>query len=271
MTPYSQFPRKITAETFEDSAVRALVSSLSHTGPLIEETVSIPGSERSVVVIRPQDIDALLDQSADDPEQNLPYWAEIWPSGIALAGALLREPQLIAGQSVLELGSGLGITAAVALHLGARLVATDYAPESIAITRLTCRIHTGQEPETRQINWRSPEANLLQQDGSRWPVVLAADVLYEERDIEPVLEVLERILAPGGIVLLAEPGRRPSGMALQRATERGWQITSSMWEGEWPDPKDAGVIVRVHQMRRESSEKALTTEPAARYKRHSTS
>jgi predicted nicotinamide N-methyase len=251
MTPHSQSPRKVTAETFEDPSIQALVSSLSHTGSMIEDIVSIPGSERMVAVIRPQDIDALLDQSADDPEQNLPYWAEIWPSGIALAGALLREQELIAGQPVLELGSGLGITAAVALHLGACLVATDYAPESIALTRLTCRIHTGQEPETRQINWRSPEANLLQEDGSRWPVVLAADVLYEERDIEPVLDMLERILAPGGLVWLAEPGRRPSGMALQRATERGWQIASSMWGGEWSDPKDAHVIVRVHQMRRE--------------------
>ncbi|HEV2072331.1 MAG TPA: methyltransferase [Thermomicrobiales bacterium] len=251
MTPYSQSPQNVTAEAFGDPAVRALVNSLCRTGPLIEESVSIPGSERRMAVIRPQDIDGLLDQSADDPEQNLPYWAEIWPSGIALAGALLREPELVAGQPVLELGSGLGITAAVALHLGAQLVATDYAPESIALTKLTCRIHTGQEPETRQVNWRSPDTDLLQEDGSRWPVVLAADVLYEERDIDPVLDVLERILAPGGLVWLAEPGRRPSQLALQRATGRGWSVASSTWEGEWPDPKDAGVIVRVHQMRRE--------------------
>lgn len=250
MMPFSQPPRMVALDNFADPHVQALVASISHTGPLIEEIVPIPGSDCAVSVVRPQDIDALLDESADDPEQNLPYWAEIWPSGIALASALIEEPELLAGKPVLELGSGVGITAAVALQLEARLVATDYARESIALTRLTCRIHTGQEPETRRINWRSADADLLQGDGSSWPVVLAADVLYEERDIEPVLGVLERILAPGGLVLLAEPGRRPSQLALKRAAERGWSITSSTWSAQWPDPKDAGVVVRVHRLRR---------------------
>lgn len=255
MMSFSPSPRSVTSDRFVDPHLQTLVHSISHTGPLVEERVSIPDSDDVIAVIRPQDIDALLDQSADDPEQNLPYWAEIWPSGIALAGALLREPELLAGQPVLELGSGVGITAAVALHLGARLVATDYAPESIVLTRLTCRIHTGREPETRQINWRSPDANLLQANSSRWPVILAADVLYEERDIDPVLDVLERVLAPDGLVWLAEPGRRPSRLALERAAERGWNIASSTWRAAWPDPKDTGLVVHVHQMRRASSAK----------------
>lgn len=250
MMPFSQSPRIVTMDDFADPQVRALVASVSHTGPLIKEIVPIPGSDWAVAVVRPQDIDALLDESADDPEQNLPYWAEIWPSGIALAGALIQEPELVVGKPVLELGSGVGITAAVALHLGAQLIAADYARESIALTRLTCRIHTGQEPETRRINWRSPDADLMQADGSPWPAVLAADVLYEERDIDPVLGVLGRILAPDGLVWLAEPGRRPSQLALEHAAEQGWSITSSTWSAQWPDPKDAGVVVRVHRLRR---------------------
>src|SRR5690606_27891621 len=115
-----------------------------------------------------------------------PYWAEIWPSGIALGAEIAAAPELVAGKPVLELGSGVGITAAIALAAGAVLTTTDYAPESLAMTRLTCRLHTGTEPDTRQVNWRAPDAHLLQDDGAPWPVILAADVLYEERDIEPV-------------------------------------------------------------------------------------
>ncbi len=242
--------RSLPPSITSDPRAASLVAALDHTGELTFERIAIPGSDRIVDVIRPVDIETLLDQSADDPEQNLPYWAEIWPSGIALAAAILREPHLIAGIPVLELGSGVGITAAIALETGAMLTATDYAPESIAMTRLTCRLHTGREPDTRRINWRAPDADLLQADGTRWPVILAADVLYEERDIEPVLDVFERMLEPDGLVWLAEPGRKPSRLAVERAPERGWTIESTTCTADWPDPKDAGVIVNIHKFRR---------------------
>ncbi len=242
----TDFP--LSADTRRDPAVQDLVRQLGHVGELRHERIAIPGMAQEVDVIRPVDIEMLLDQSADDPEQNLPYWSEIWPSGIALAAAIAREPSLVAGQPVLELGSGVGITAAIALKAGAMLTATDYAPESLLMTRLTCRLHTGAEPATRQVNWRVANANLMQDDGSPWPVILAADVLYEERDIEPVLDVFTRVLAPGGVLLLAEPGRRPSTLAVERARERGWTIESTTLEADWPDPKDAGVVVHVHRI-----------------------
>ena len=250
MSSLSTGTSPVTPDAFPDPACRALLANLAHTGALARSSVTVPGAGTSVDVVRPVDTERLLDQSAADPEQNLPYWAEIWPSGIALAGAIAAAPELVAGRPVLELGSGLGITAAVALAHGARLVATDYAPESLLLTRLTCRLNTGREPEARRVNWRAPAAHLQQEDGSRWPVVLAADVLYEQRDVVPLLALIERILAPRGLVWLAEPGRRPAAIALEAAESRGWTLETALWEAEWPDPKDAGVVVRVHRLRR---------------------
>jgi predicted nicotinamide N-methyase len=236
-----------------DPAVHALLSPIAGAGPFLYQRVTIPGRERIVEVIRPADIDLLLDRSEDDPEQNLPYWAEIWPSGIALAREIDREPALVQGLPVLELGSGIGITAAVAVACGANLTITDYAPESLILARLTCHLHAGTQPQARQVNWRDPAANLLQANGERWPVVLAADVLYEERDIEPVFAVFDRILAPGGMVWLADPGRRPAGIALERARERGWEIETTTWGGPWPDLVDINVTARIHRLRRRGS------------------
>lgn len=237
-------------ESEHTPATSSLLAALRHTGTLVREEIPIPNRSDVVSVIRPSDIETLLDQSAADPEQNLPYWAEIWPSGIALAAAIAHSPDTIANRPVIELGSGVGITAAMAMKFGAVLTAIDYAPESLIMTRLTARLFTGTEPETRRINWRTPDADLLQRDGNLWPVVLAADVLYEERDIDPVLDVFERILTPGGLVWLAEPGRRPSTLALARASERGWSVNTTEYDGPWPDPNDAGVTVRVHAMTR---------------------
>ena len=228
-----------------------LLNEIAHTGPLRDDVVTIPGSPKPMRVIRPASIDQLLDQAVSDPEQQLPYWSELWPSGIALAALLRRQPGLVRGKRTIELGCGLGITAAMALSVGADLIATDYSPESLALTRLTSYLYCGLEPETVRINWRDTAHPLL--DGSlKFPIVLASDVLYEQRDIDPMLALLERILEPDGIVLLAEPGRNPARTFLEKAHELGWQSEHSSYFGPWPDPKDEGVVVRIHELTRKS-------------------
>ena len=233
-----------------DARVNALLEPLTATLALQDATVQIPGSDVVLNVTRPVDTDVLLDQSADDPEQNLPYWAELWPSGIALAAEIQAQPWIVAGKDTLELGSGLGITAAVAVAAGANLLATDYAPESLTLTAITCLRHAGTEPRTLQLNWRQPSDALLAGHEDGFPVVLAADVLYERRDIEPLLALFERIVAPNGELWLAEPGRPPASIFLESASRQGWVFTTTTWDGPWPDPDDANVVARVHRLRR---------------------
>lgn len=218
--------------------------------PLIEERVEIPHTNVTLAVTRPESIDSVLDQVIDDPEQNLPYWAEIWPSGIALATTLLNNPDLVRELPVIELGCGLGITAATALKSGANLTITDYSPHSLLLTEINCLRSGLVLPASRELNWRDTNAHLMQDSGERWPVVLAADVLYEQRDIEPVLDVLDRITAPDGMVLLAEPGRRPAREAIELARNRGWHIETTSHSGPWPDPNEADVVISVHSMKK---------------------
>ena len=217
---------------------------------LHDETVDIPGSNRILTITRPSDTDALLDQAAGDPEQNLPYWSELWPSGIALAAAILEQPDLVRSLPVLELGTGLGITAIAALEAGADLIVTDYSPESLVLASANSRRNTGREPRTVQMNWRDPDQALLDEFPDGFPVVLAADVLYERRDIQPLLSLFDRLVALGGLLWLAEPGRPPASIFLETASRQGWTFDTTTSRGPWPDPKDEDVIARVHQMRR---------------------
>ena len=196
-------------------------------------------------------MDSLLDRIARDPEQNLPYWAELWPSGIALADAILQEPALVRGQRVLELGCGAGTTAAAAILAGARLTVTDYAPEALTLCRYNALVNAGAEPAAAvQLNWRSPDPEFMRLAGAGFPVVLVADGLYETRDIEPLLALSERIVAPGGLLWLAEPGREVATRFLERARAEGWDGPSGEHAGPWPDAADEGVRVGLHQLRR---------------------
>ncbi|HEV2129121.1 MAG TPA: methyltransferase domain-containing protein [Thermomicrobiales bacterium] len=234
------------------SAIERLRASLAHTGQLETERVQIPGTRTLVEITRPIDTNRLLDQVVDDPEQNLPYWSEIWPSGIALAGDIIHHPDRVHGKRVIELGTGVGITAAVAIAHGAELTVIDYAEEALTLTRMTCLRHAGAEPaDARRVNWRLPDVAALVKHG-HFDVVLAADALYERRDIEPLIVAVETLVASDGAVWLAEPGRKPAEVFLSGMAARGWTGPSTQWNGPWPDPKDAGIDVRTHWLQRET-------------------
>lgn len=218
--------------------------------PLVEIDVPLPRSGGTLRIVQPPDLDPLIDAVASDPEQNLPYWAELWPSGVALADAIRDRPQRLRGQRVLEIGCGLGVTACAALEAGAELVVTDYAEEALLLCRYNALVNTGREPASLRINWRQPAAALYQLAPNGFPVILGADVLYESRDVQPLLDLVSRLLAPDGIFWLAEPGRPVAGRFLEIAAQRGWRWDSDTHDGPWPDPRDAGIRVRLHLLRR---------------------
>jgi predicted nicotinamide N-methyase len=231
-----------------------LLAALKDIGPLRVDRVDLPRGSASFQITRPADFDRLLEAAVDDPEQNLPYWAEIWPSGVALAAAITQGPNALRGQRVLELGCGLGVTAIAALRAGADLLVTDYSPQALALCALNALDNAGFQPKTMHLNWRDPGADLLAAGGDGFPIVLAADVLYEERDVAPLLRLTERIIRPGGELWLAEPRRDAASRFLECTGKRGWSGVQQQWAGPWPDDEDdrRGVKVNIHRLRRPS-------------------
>src|SRR5881275_1918486 len=95
---------------------------------LIEEIVPL-SSGHELAVLRPRDSEALLDEHAFEEEEFLPYWAELWPSGVVLARAIAGRS--LRGARVLELGCGLGLPSLAAALGGGRVVATDWSAEAL--------------------------------------------------------------------------------------------------------------------------------------------
>ena len=227
-------------------------SALALLGKLRIERVAFPGMTHSVDVARPVDYDRLIDEAAADPEQHLPYWSEIWPSGVALAARIARQPGMVRGKRVLEIGCGLGVTAIAALHAGADLLVADYAPEALALCAHNTHSQVGRQPDCLRINWRDEARAGVPALAEPFNVVLAADVLYERRDVEPLLAFTDRVVAAGGELWLAEPGRAPAARFLEMLQGRGWASESEHCSGPWPDPEDdrKGVVVSIHRLLR---------------------
>lgn len=175
--------------------------------------------EVELSLLRPAAPDALIDEAAFAEDEFLPYWAELWPAASALAAAL---PARLQGVRVVELGCGLGVPALVAAARGAEVTATDWAGDAVALlARNAARNRLGVRTEVR--DWREPWRE-------RFDLAIAADVLYEQRNVAPLLERLSQ-LAPVSLVALA--GRRYEAEFLGAAGETE-EIAPRVVRLTWP-------------------------------------
>jgi predicted nicotinamide N-methyase len=132
----------------------------------------------------------------------------IWSCGARLARHLCEHPELVAGRRCVELGSGIGLVGAAAAAVGAASVLlTDVAEAVPLLERNAARVNAGlAEPRLRaqDLLWGEDEA-IARAGAGAFDVVLGADVLYfqDAADVSKLVRTLERLLAPGGTVVLA--------------------------------------------------------------------
>jgi predicted nicotinamide N-methyase len=133
---------------------------------------------------------------------------------------------------VLELGCGLGLPSIAAALGGADVLATDWSPDAVEVAAKNAE-RNGAPLETALAAWGRASSLV---DGAPWDLVLGADLLYERRNVDQLLELLPRL---GREVLLAEPGRPFESTFLERARQT-WKVES----------EPAGGRVRIHRLRR---------------------
>jgi len=140
--------------------------------------------------------------ASGDPDAPLPYWAFAWAGGQAIARYLREHPERVAGRRVVDLASGSGLCAIVALRAGAaEATAIDIDPLAAAAVALNardagCRVTVLQRDVLDDAE--PPDAD----------VILAGDCWYEARFAERVMPWLRRARDHGLDVLVGDPGRR---------------------------------------------------------------
>jgi predicted nicotinamide N-methyase len=179
---------------------------------LVEETVVLAG--RDLTVLRPRDSEALLDERAFEHEEFLPYWAELWPSGLALAKRIAGRA--LHGARTLELGCGLALPSLAAALAGGRVLATDWSPQAIALLHENAA-RNEIELEAERVAWSDP-ARIV--EPAPWDVVLGADLLYEHRNAEALTALLPQLTGPTTEIWIADPGRPPARRFFESARRR---------------------------------------------------
>jgi predicted nicotinamide N-methyase len=197
----------------------------------------------AVDVLLPRAADALIDEAEFEADERLPYWADLWPSARGLTRHLLDAPP--AEERIVELGCGVALPSLALRWLGRDPLATDYYDDALRFARANAARNGLAPLRTAHLDWRRPA------DDS-WDLVLAADVLYELRNAEALAALLPRIVAPGGRLLLADPGRVYLGEFRERMTAAGWAVTQADERVEISDPATGATSrVRTWEVRRE--------------------
>jgi predicted nicotinamide N-methyase len=158
-----------------------------------------------------------------DEHLHLPYWAELWDSAMGLGQYLVRtraDPEIArrgTSLKVLDLGCGMGLSGTVAAALGAAVTFADIESPALLFARLNS-LPWRKQVTTRRLNWRTDRL------GRTFDLILGADILYERAQWEFLEPFWKSHLAPGGVVLLAEPGRQTGDLFLDWIRERPWQM-----------------------------------------------
>jgi predicted nicotinamide N-methyase len=129
-----------------------------------------------------------------------PYWAFAWAGGQALARYILDTPALIAGKTVIDLGSGSGLTAIAAMMSGATSVlAADIDAFALTAISLNAQVNGVAIDITGE--------NLLNSPVVACDVLLVGDLFYERQLADLVLAYIEHAKTTGTLVLIGDPQR----------------------------------------------------------------
>jgi predicted nicotinamide N-methyase len=201
----------------------------------------------SLVLWVPASPDALLDD-ADVLARNrrddyMPYWAWIWDAALRM-GALVAAEHWPVGARALELGAGLGLVGLAAARVGLAVTFTDHDPLAVEVALRNAAENGVADVRGWVLDWRA----LADAPRERFPIVLACDVVYEERDHDALLDTLERFLAADGVAWIGDPGRTRVSAFRARAAERGFRVETRgapdpftllvlTWRSSPPTPK----------------------------------
>jgi predicted nicotinamide N-methyase len=210
-----------------------------------DEALGAPVLERVVIgehvflIERPTDTEATLEPPGGALGRYMPYWVDLWPAARMLAKWIVRQrwPE---GIQALEVGCGLGLPGVAALSMGLRVTFSDCDSSALKFASRNARLNGFTAFDTLHMDWSHPPQGVL------YPILLASDLLYEERNVAPLVALIDRLLTDDGICLLTDADRVPSETLRRLLSERGLPFTTqTLRAGEPGGRRLKGTLYRI--------------------------
>lgn len=165
---------------------------------LARAAFALPGREILLDVV--DDVEALITDLSDADQ--VPCWAEIWPAARALSRYVWEKLDL-EGQTLMELGSGLGLPGIVCGVKGAQVTFSDYNQDAVRLS-----VHNAALNQVAAAGYVGDWRKFQMEKRFDW--IIGSDVFYDPKLNPYVLEIFRRNLQKGGHLLLSHQRRQPT-------------------------------------------------------------
>jgi predicted nicotinamide N-methyase len=156
----------------------------------------------SLLIPDPEKVKSTFEQlRIKDPNTPFPFWAQVWPSAIALSSFLQEEPQLIEGRRILELGAGIGLPSFAISKFASEMVISDHSLEAVELMEMNIHQLNLKHAKAICLDW-----NHLSED-IETDVLILSDINYDPEQFGPLLKMINRFLVQGTTVILSSPQR----------------------------------------------------------------
>ena len=175
-----------------------------------------------------QILEKMIEQeSRDQRVERFPYWAEIWPTSLALARWFCEDRVTGPTDWACELGCGLGVLGIVLAKLGWRVEATDFVEDALVFASHNARINNvSGNHRVGYLDWRNPV-------GAPRECLVGSDIVYEKKNHPCLQRILRTLLLPGGRFYLGDPQRKSAGEFVSTLVGQGYchqvETRSQMW------------------------------------------
>lgn len=179
-----------------------------------------------------------------DPEENFPMWARVWEGAVALATYLAQLP--VRNSPVLELGAGLGFPSMVALSFGHTMhiaewdeVALEYIQANLIQNGLS-----GCPYKLLRLDWSNKDTY---KDLQKYSLIVGSEIIYRERDIEDILQLLDALLERSGYATIVG-GVRPLMASFMKEAQKRYDLRAKYLRCSSDDIEEQLVLIELHHM-----------------------
>ncbi len=192
--------------------------------------------DTTIRLLKVADIEEFLD--GKDPFADVsefPFWVKLWEAAMVLSYALTSLPDA-KGQSLLEIGAGLGAPGITAAACGFDVTLTDFEDIIMDFQKVSVAASGLCNVRCAHLDWLNPP------EMEPFDVITAAEVLFREEFFEPLLKVFKKYLKPGGTIYLAHDARRKCLPLFMEEAKKEYDIAGSK-QTMHKDGQDITVII----------------------------
>ncbi|XP_020691900.1 protein N-lysine methyltransferase METTL21A isoform X2 [Dendrobium catenatum] len=126
----------------------------------------------------------------------------VWPGAVLLNNYLSGNPKMLEGLSIIELGSGVGITGILCSRFCSEVVLTDHNEEVLEILRKNIAlessfgnlISSGLNAEKLEWGNRDQLGQILQKYRGGFDLILGADICFQQSSVPVLFRTVEILL-----------------------------------------------------------------------------